>query len=113
MVEKSWESNSIELSWLLNLLSSFKEIGAKLSKLSHGHRKVYRRMYGRTDVRTYGCTDVRTYGCTDGRKISPFYRTSSPIGAAAQKELPKTSETNGKELSMAKMAWEEQTVTTF
>ena len=24
---------------------------------------------------------------TDGRKISPFYRTSSPIGAAAQKRL--------------------------
>ena len=29
--------------------------------------------------------DGRTYGRTYGRKISPFYRTSSPIGAAAQK----------------------------
>ena len=29
-----------------------------------------------------GGTDGRTYG----QKISPFYRTSSPIGAAAQKE---------------------------
>ena len=32
-----------------------------------------------------GRTDVRTYVRTDRRKISPFYRTSSPIGAAAQK----------------------------
>ena len=30
-------------------------------------------------------TDGRTNGRTDERKISPFYRTSSPIGAAAQK----------------------------
>ena len=37
----------------------------------------------RTDVRTDGRTDGRTYGRT--YKISPFYRTSSPIGAAAQK----------------------------
>ena len=37
--------------------------------------------------RMYGRTDVRTYGWTDGRKISPFYRTSSPIGAAAQKAV--------------------------
>ena len=29
-------------------------------------------------------TDGRTDGQMDGRKISPFYRTSSPIGAAAQ-----------------------------
>ena len=36
---------------------------------------------GRTDVRT----DGRTYGRTDGRNFSPFYRTSSPVGAAAQK----------------------------
>ena len=36
---------------------------------------------GGTDIRM----DGRTYGRTDGRKISPFYRTSSPIGAAAQK----------------------------
>merc|ERR1712212_1269277 len=28
----------------------------------------------------------RTYERTYGRKISPFYRTSSPIGAAAQKD---------------------------
>ena len=38
---------------------------------------------GGTDVRTDGRMDGRT----DGRKISPFYRTSSPIGAAAL--LPK------------------------
>ena len=31
--------------------------------------------------RTYGRTDGRT----DGRNFSPFYRTSSPVGAAAQK----------------------------
>merc|ERR1712055_910981 len=30
-----------------------------------------------------GRTYVRTYERTDERKISPFYRTSSPIGAAA------------------------------
>ena len=30
-------------------------------------------------------------GRTDGRKISPFYRTSSPIGAAAQKATVKVS----------------------
>ena len=28
-----------------------------------------------------------SYGRTDGRKISTFYRTSSPIGAAAQKAV--------------------------
>ena len=33
------------------------------------------------DVRT----DGQTHGQTDGQKISLFYRTSSPIGAAAQK----------------------------
>ena len=33
-----------------------------------------------------GRTDGRTDGRTYGRKISPFYRTSSPIGAAAQKQ---------------------------
>ena len=32
-----------------------------------------------------GRTNERTNERTDGRKISPFYRTSSPIGAAAQK----------------------------
>ena len=42
-------------------------------------------MDGRMDVRTYGRTDVRTDGRTDGRNFSPFYRTSSPVGAAAQK----------------------------
>ena len=30
--------------------------------------------------------DGRTDGRTNGRKISPFYRTSSPTGTAAQKE---------------------------
>ena len=34
---------------------------------------------------TNGWTDGRTYGRMDGRKISPFYRISSPTGAAAQK----------------------------
>ena len=33
--------------------------------------------------------DGRTNVRTNGRKISPFYRTSSPIGAAAQKEEEK------------------------
>ena len=33
------------------------------------------------DGRTDGRTDVRT----DGRNLSPFYRTSSPVGAAARK----------------------------
>ena len=28
----------------------------------------------------------RTYGRMNGQKISPFYTTSAPIGAAAQKE---------------------------
>ena len=41
-----------------------------------------------------GCTDKRTdvqmYGCTNVQKISPFYRTSSPIGAAAQKKARRT-----------------------
>ena len=35
-----------------------------------------------------GCTDKRT----DVRKISPFYRTSSPIGAAALPPHMKTKE---------------------
>ena len=34
-----------------------------------------------------GGADGRTDGRTDGRNFSPFYRTSSPIGAAAQKVL--------------------------
>ena len=34
------------------------------------------------DVQTYGRTDRRT----DVRNFSPFYRTSSPVGAAAQKD---------------------------
>ena len=38
-----------------------------------------------TNKRTDGQTDGRTDGQTDKWKISPFYRTSSPIGAAAQK----------------------------
>ena len=37
-----------------------------------------------------GRTDRRTDGRTDGRKIAPFYRTLSPIGAAA---LPATMKT--------------------
>ena len=46
-----------------------------------------------TDGRMDGWTDGRTYGCTDGRKISLFYRTLSPIGAAA---LPPPMETKEK-----------------
>ena len=38
---------------------------------------------GGTDVRMDVDTYVRTYGQMDGWKISPFYRTLSPIGAAA------------------------------
>ena len=30
-----------------------------------------------------GPTDVRTYGRTDRQNFSPFYRTLSPVGAAA------------------------------
>ena len=37
-------------------------------------------------------TDGHTNGRTDGRKISPFYRTSSPIGAAALPAPLKTKE---------------------
>ena len=36
--------------------------------------------------------DRRTDGWTDGQKISPFYRTSSPIGAAALPPPKKTKE---------------------
>ena len=43
---------------------------------------------GGTDGRTDGRSDQRTYG----RKISPFYRTSSPIGAAALPPPMKTKE---------------------
>ena len=39
-----------------------------------------------------GGTYVRTYKRTDERKISPFYRTSSPIGAAALPPPMKTKE---------------------
>ena len=39
-----------------------------------------------------GGTDGRTDGRTNGRKISPFYRTSSPIGAAALPPPMKTKE---------------------
>ena len=49
-------------------ISGLKEPDLGLSGLSGGGRT-----YGRTD------------GRMDGWKISPFYRTSSPIGAAAQK----------------------------
>ena len=37
------------------------------------------------DVQTYGRTDVQMGGQTDGRNFSPFYRSLSPVGAAAQK----------------------------
>ena len=36
-----------------------------------------------THLRSFSSTDGRTDVWTDGRKISPFYRTLSPIGAAA------------------------------
>ena len=52
---------------LIGLISGLKEPDLDLSGLGGG------------DVRTDGRTYVRTYG----RKISLFYRTSSPIGAAA------------------------------
>ena len=39
-----------------------------------------------------GWTYERMYGRTNGRKISPFYRTSSPIGAAALPAPMKTKE---------------------
>ena len=39
-----------------------------------------------------GRMDGRTDGQTDKRKISPFYRTSSPIGAAALPPPMKTKE---------------------
>ena len=39
-----------------------------------------------------GRTDVQTDGQTNGQKISPFYRTSSPIGAAALPSPMKTKE---------------------
>ena len=55
---------------LLGLISGLKEPDLGLRGLGEGGT------YGRTDVRT----DVRT----DGRNFSPFYRTSSPVGAAAQ-----------------------------
>ena len=38
---------------------------------------------GRVDGQTDGWMDKRTDGRTDGRNFSPFYRTSSPIGATA------------------------------
>ena len=37
------------------------------------------------DGRTNGGMDRRTTGRTDGQNFSPFYRTLSPTGAAAQK----------------------------
>ena len=48
-----------------------------------------------TDGRTDGQTDRWMDGQTDGWKISPFYRTSSPIGAAAQLQ-PKNCVKQGK-----------------
>ena len=46
----------------------------------------------RGDEWTYRHTDVQMYGCTDVRKISPFYRTLCPIGAAALPPPMKTKE---------------------
>ena len=46
-----------------------------------GGRRACQEAGGGTDVRTDVHTDVRT----DVRNFSPFYRTSSPVGAAAQK----------------------------
>ena len=43
-----------------------------------------------------GRMDGRTDGQTDRQKISPFYRTSSSIGAAAQKE----EEEGGKDMNI-------------
>ena len=40
---------------------------------------------GWTDGRTDGWMDGRTDGWTDGQIPPVFYRTSSPVGAAAQK----------------------------
>ena len=47
---------------------------------------------GWTDGQTDGRTDGRMDKRTDGRKISPFYRTLSPIGAAALPPPMKTKE---------------------
>ena len=49
-------------------------------------------MDGQTDSRMDGQTDGRTDRRTNGRKISPFYRTLSPIGPAALPPPMKTIE---------------------
>ena len=50
------------------------------------------------DGRMDGRTDGRTDGQTNERKISPFYRTSSPIGAVAQKEGRTKAEVKSKSI---------------
>ena len=40
---------------------------------------------GQRGLRTSQWGDGRTNGQTDGRNFTPFYRTSAPAGAAAQK----------------------------
>ena len=49
---------------------------------------------------TYGCKDVRTDVRTDVRNFSLFYRTMSPLGAAAQKERLRKRE-RGRETNQA------------
>ena len=73
------------------VIKNFKVTGGMADRRTDGRTK--RRMDGRTDGRTGKRMDGRTDKWTDGRtdermdgqKISPFYRTLSPIGAAAQK----------------------------
>ena len=55
-------------------------------------KRTDRQTDGRTDGRTDGQMDVRTNGQTNRRKFSPFYRTSSPIGAAALLPSMRTKE---------------------
>ena len=56
-----------------------------------------------------GLMDKQTNKWTDGRKISPFCKTSSPIGAAAPKKLLKSQEllekVQGKEADEYLMPW--------
>ena len=56
---------------------------------------------GQTNGRTYKCMNIRMYKHTnvqtDGRKISSFYRTLSPIRAAALLPLKKTKKISFKD----------------
>ena len=45
-------------------------------------RKILKTKLSRV-LRTDGRTEGRTDGRTDGRNFSPFYKTPSPVGAAA------------------------------